>query len=202
MDGLLQVKFSVNSTISMAMKIYTKTGDKGSTSLIGGTKVSKAHLRIEAYGTVDELNSHIGLCKDLLADEYSKAILQEIQDRLFTIGSALASDPVKDTKMKIPDLMESDIAFLEKEIDTMEGKLPVMKSFILPGGHLTVSHIHIARCVCRRAERCCVRLDEEPNETHHLIIKYMNRLSDYLFILARYAALLLNVREIPWKPRM
>ncbi|HKZ68083.1 MAG TPA: cob(I)yrinic acid a,c-diamide adenosyltransferase [Chitinophagaceae bacterium] len=184
------------------MKIYTKTGDKGTTSLIGGTKVSKAHLRIESYGTVDELNSYIGLCKDLLADKNSTTILQEIQDRLFTIGSALACDPEKETKMKIPDLKEEDILLLEKEIDKMDEVLPSMKSFILPGGHPTVSHLHITRCICRRAERCCVRLEAENNEVEPIIIKYLNRLSDYLFVLARYAGHLLNIAELPWKPRI
>jgi cob(I)alamin adenosyltransferase len=186
----------------MAMKIYTKTGDKGTTSLIGGTKVSKAHLRIEAYGTVDELNSYLGLCKDLLTDTASKAILQEVQDRLFTIGAALACDPEKETKMKIPDLKEKDILLLEKEIDRMDETLPPMKSFILPGGHPTVSHIHIGRCICRRAERCCVRLEAEHHQVESNIIKYLNRLSDYLFVLARYATHQLKVEEIPWKPRM
>jgi cob(I)alamin adenosyltransferase len=187
--------------INMAMKIYTKTGDKGTTSLIGGTKVSKAHLRIEAYGTVDELNSYIGLCKDLSSDKKSNAVLQEVQDRLFTIGAALACDPEKETKMKIPDLKEEDITLLEKEIDMMNETLPPMKSFILPGGHITVSHIHISRCICRRAERCCVRLEAEQNEVESIIIKYLNRLSDYLFVLARYAGHLLNITELPWKPR-
>src|SRR4029079_3482632 len=144
----------------MSMKIYTKTGDGGTTSLIGGTKVSKAQLRIEAYGTIDELNSDIGLCKDLLGEQTS-AILQEIQDRLFTIGSALACDPEKETKMKIPDLKEDDITLLENEIDKMNDSRPAMKSFILPGGHPTVSHVHVARCICRRAERNCVRLQLE-----------------------------------------
>jgi len=185
----------------MAMKIYTKTGDGGTTSLIGGTKVSKAHLRIEAYGTVDELNSYIGLCKDLLKEQ-SSAVLQEIQDRLFTIGSALACDPEKETKMKIPDLKEGDVALLENEIDKMNEVLPPMKTFILPGGHPTVSHVHIARCVCRRAERSCVRLQTEKNEIEPIIPKYLNRLSDYLFVLARYTAHILNVSELPWKPRI
>jgi cob(I)alamin adenosyltransferase len=184
------------------MKIYTKTGDKGTTSLIGGTKVSKAHLRIETYGTVDELNSYIGLCKDLLTDKNSNKVLQEVQDRLFTIGAALACDPEKETKMKIPDLEEEDITLLEKEIDKMNETLPPMKSFILPGGHVTVSHIHISRCICRRAERCCVRLEAEQNEVEPIIIKYLNRLSDYLFVLARYAGHLLNIAELPWKPRI
>src|SRR5262249_38901438 len=170
----------------MASKIYTKTGDKGTTSLIGGTKVPKSHLRIESYGTVDELNSYIGLCKDLLSDEQGKAILLEIQDRLFTIGSSLASDPVKEPKMKIPDLKESDITLLEQEIDRMNEAIPPMKNFILPGGHPTLSHLHIARCVCRRAERCCVRLELENQEVEPITIKYLNRLSDYLFVLSRY----------------
>lgn len=184
------------------MKIYTKTGDKGTTSLIGGTKVSKSHLRIEAYGTVDELNSYIGLCRDLLTDNNSRAIIQEIQDRLFTIGSALACDPVKEPKIKIPDLKEDDITLLEKEMDKMNESLPPMKHFILPGGHPAVSHLHVARCVCRRAERCTVRLNEGADETEPIIIKYLNRLSDYLFVLARYASWQLKAEEIAWKPRV
>jgi cob(I)alamin adenosyltransferase len=199
---VLQFYSTLIQTIFMAMKIYTKTGDTGNTSLIGGTKVSKSHPRIEAYGTVDELNSYIGLCKDLLADKNSNSTLQEIQDRLFTIGAALACDPDKETKMKIPDLKEEDITLLEIEIDKMNDALPPMKSFILPGGHPTVSHLHVARCICRRAERCCVRLQIEKNEVEPIIPKYLNRLSDYLFILARYAALLLSVREMAWKPRI
>ena len=183
------------------MKIYTKTGDAGNTSLIGGTKVSKSHLRIEAYGTVDELNSYIGLCKDLLTDEDSVTRLQEVQDRLFTIGASLACDPEKEPKMTIPDLKESDVELLEKSIDKMNDSLPVMKHFILPGGHPTVSQLHIARCVCRRAERCVVRLANESPETQAIVIKYLNRLSDYLFVLARYAGHGLNVPEIPWRPR-
>ena len=186
----------------MAFKIYTKTGDKGTTSLIGGTKVSKAHLRIEAYGTVDELNSYIGLCKDLLTDEKGISVLQEIQDRLFTIGSALACDPDKETKLKIPDLKEEDITLLEKEMDAMDRALSPMKSFILPGGHSSISHLHVARCICRRAERCCVRLELEKNEVEPIIPKYLNRLSDYLFVLARYTGHLLKIADIPWKPRI
>jgi len=186
----------------MALKIYTKTGDKGTTSLIGGTKVPKSHIRIEAYGTVDELNSYIGLCRDMLSDENSRAVLQEVQDRLFTIGSSLACDPIKEPKMRIPDLKEEDVTLLEKEIDKMNEAIPAMKSFILPGGHITVSHLHIARCVCRRAERCCVRLELESLEVEQVILKYLNRLSDYLFVLARFAAFQLNTREIPWKPRV
>ena len=186
----------------MAIKIYTKTGDKGTTSLIGGTKVSKSHLRIEAYGTVDELNSYIGLCKDLLSDEAGKKILQEVQDRLFTIGSSLACDPIKEPKMRIPDLKETDVELLEKEIDRMDEIIQPMKSFILPGGHSTLSHLHIARCVCRRAERCCVRLELESLEVEEIILKYLNRLSDYLFVLSRYTGHQMKVKEIPWKPRI
>lgn len=186
----------------MAFKIYTKTGDKGTTSLIGGTKVPKSHLRIEAYGTVDELNSYIGLVRDLLTDEPGRITLQEIQDRLFTIGAALACDPVKETKMRIPDLKDSDISLLEQEIDRMEEALPAMKSFILPGGHATISQLHIVRCVCRRAERCCVRLELEGEEVEPGILQYLNRLSDYLFVLARYTGLQLQAPEIPWKPRV
>lgn len=186
----------------MSSKIYTKTGDKGTTSLIGGTKVSKSHLRIEAYGTVDELNSYIGLCRDLITDDTSRNTLQEIQDRLFTVGSSLACDPEKEPKMKIPDLKEADVVLLEQEMDRMNEAIPAMKNFILPGGHATVSHLHIARCVCRRAERCCVRLDTGTGEIEPLIIQYMNRLSDYLFVLARYVAHLLHAPEIAWKPRI
>lgn len=186
----------------MSSKIYTKTGDKGTTSLIGGTKVPKSHLRIEAYGTVDELNSYIGLCRDLISDEISRNILQETQDRLFTIGSSLACDPVKEPKMKIPDLKETDVSLLEKEMDRMNEEIPPMKNFVLPGGHTIVSHLHIARCVCRRAERCAVRLELETLEIEPLILKYLNRLGDYLFVLSRYIAHLLNAPEIAWKPRV
>jgi len=186
----------------MATKIYTKTGDKGSTSLIGGTKVPKSHSRIEAYGTVDELNSSIGLCRDLLDDEACRKLLLEVQDRLFTIGSSLACDPIKEPKMRIPDLKDGDVLLLENEIDRLNETLAPMKSFLLPGGHPTISQIHITRCVCRRAERCCVRLELESLEVEPIIIQYLNRLSDYLFILSRYAGKILNVPEIPWKPRV
>ncbi len=186
----------------MSSKIYTKTGDKGTTSLIGGTKVSKAHRRIEAYGTVDELNSFIGLCRDHLKTEPVPHVLQEVQDRLFTIGSALACDPEKEPKLKIPDLNEEDIIVLEKEMDKMNEILPPMRSFILPGGHIAASTLHVARCVCRRAERCCVRLQKKNEEIEPLIIIYLNRLSDYLFVLSRFVAFTLKAEEIPWKPRV
>ena len=186
----------------MAFKIYTKTGDKGTTSLIGGTKVPKSHLRIESYGTVDELNSHIGYCNDLIQHNETNHILKEIQDRLFTIGSSLATDPEKEPAMKIPDLKEEDILLLEKEMDKMDASLPVMKSFVLPGGHQVVSSLHIARCVCRRAERTCVRMQFEEMEVDPVVIKYLNRLSDYLFVLSRFMTKELNANEIPWKPRL
>jgi len=186
----------------VSSKIYTKTGDKGDTALIGGTKVPKSHLRIEAYGTIDELNSYIGLCKDLLVDKHNRNLLQEIQDRLFTIGSSLACDPEKEPKMRIPDLKETDITLLEDEMDRMNESVAPMKFFILPGGHPTLSHLHIARCVCRRAERCCERLQHENAEVAPIVIKYVNRLSDYLFVLGRYTGHLLNVPEIAWKPRV
>lgn len=186
----------------MAFKIYTKTGDKGKTSLIGGTKVPKSHYRIESYGTIDELNSYIGLVKDLLHPILQSSTLPEIQDRLFTIGSALACDPQKETPLKIPDLKPADILLLEAEMDQMDKSLEPMKSFILPGGHPTISTIHIARCVCRRAERLCVQLKEIGEQVDPLILQYLNRLSDYLFVLARYTGHLLAVPDIPWKPRV
>jgi cob(I)alamin adenosyltransferase len=186
----------------MSLKIYTKTGDAGKTSLIGGTKIPKNHVRIESYGTVDELNSFIGFVADQLEDETIKNNLKEIQDRLFTIGSSLACDPDKETGLKIPDLKESDIQFLEKEIDKMNAVLPVMKNFILPGGHPAVSSAHIARCVCRRAERICVAMKEENMFIEPIVIKYLNRLSDYLFMLARYIAHIKNAPETTWKPRV
>jgi cob(I)alamin adenosyltransferase len=278
----------------MATKIYTKTGDKGTTSLIGGTKVPKSHLRIESYGTIDELNSFIGLLRDQLAQagkaasilaslqrhtapaehpasaehtapaehppsagrtssakhpssadrisspeptapgensapakhpspagpatppatpqppesesrlpdlETIRAELLEIQDRLFTIGSSLACDPEKEPKLMIPDLKEEDITALEKSIDRMDNVLPAMKSFVLPGGHIAVSTTHVVRCVCRRAERCCVRMQEEGLFVEPLVIRYLNRLSDYFFEAARYTAYLLKTGELPWKPR-
>ena len=205
----------------MAFKIYTKTGDKGTTSLIGGTKVSKSNLRIDTYGIVDELNSFIGLLNDQVNDAGLTAavtayaaqptlppaaaetnLLREIQDRLFTIGASLACDPEKETKLAIPDLTESDLTLLETTIDAMETELPPMKSFLLPGGHVAVSTAHVARCVCRRAERSCVRMQDEQLSVEPLVLRYLNRLSDYLFVLARFIGHRLAVPEIPWKPRV
>lgn len=186
----------------MSLKIYTKTGDKGTTSLIGGTKVSKSHIRIESYGTVDELNSWIGVVIDHLTDTTTRETLKEVQDRLFTIGSSLACDPDKEPKLKIPDLHEEDVIFLEKEMDRMNESLPEMKAFILPGGTPAVSFAHVARCVCRRAERICVAMQNEGMEIEELVTKYLNRLSDYLFVVARYAGHLQNAEEVKWKARV
>lgn len=182
------------------MKIYTKNGDKGTTSLIGGTRVPKHSLRIESYGTVDELNSYIGLIRDQDIDKIYKTQLLEIQDRLFTIGSSLAADPEK-SKMKLPDLIESDVQFLEDKMDEMDDKLPELKFFILPGGNTTVSYCHLARCVCRRAERITTNLDEHEFVAP-IVMQYLNRLSDYLFVLGRKIALDLGAEEQAWRPRI
>ncbi len=184
----------------MAFKIYTKTGDKGNTSLIGGVKVPKNDDQIEAYGTVDETNSWIGLCRDLVEDAAAAALLTDIQNRLFVIGSLLACHPDKPVKMQLPHLHAEDIDMLEKAIDTMDEQLPAMKHFILPGGHPLVSYLHIARCVCRRAERCVVGLQNRGMVIDGLIIMFLNRLSDYLFVLSRYCAQKSGVAEIPWVP--
>ena len=182
------------------MKIYTKTGDHGTTSLFGGKRVSKADLRIDSYGTVDELNSYLGLLRDQEVNQKRKDVLIEIQDRLFTIGSILATEP-GNTKVKIPLLIESDITFLEVEMDRMEEMLPPMRFFVLPGGHASVSFGHVARTVCRRAERLAIALDEQE-KINPLVIKYLNRLSDYLFMLCRMMTFELKIEETPWKPRM
>ncbi|HTL83390.1 MAG TPA: cob(I)yrinic acid a,c-diamide adenosyltransferase [Bacteroidia bacterium] len=183
----------------MANRIYTKTGDKGQTSLIGGTRVPKHHIRIEAYGTVDELNSWVGLLRDEVNNDATKKLLIEIQDRLFTIGSLLAADPEK-SKMKLPELSMADITLLEKEIDAIDAVVPPMKSFVLPGGNVVVSHTHIARCVCRRAERNVTHLAENF-PVNEMIVQYLNRLSDYLFMLSRKLSHDLGAEEIPWVPR-
>ena len=184
----------------MDMKIYTKTGDKGETSLIGGTRVPKYHERIEAYGTVDELISYIGLIRDQSIDEHTKTVLIEIQDRLMTCASILATD-CEDCKVKIPELYKDDIEMLEREIDGMEKTLQPLQSFILPGGHSTVSFCHIARNVCRRAERNSIKVQNQFKNSEK-VIQYLNRLSDYLFVLSRKLSLDLKAKEIPWKPRI
>ena len=188
------------------MKIYTKTGDKGTTALFGGTRVPKHHIRIDSYGTVDELNSHIGLIRDQEIDTHYKDILIDIQDKLFVVGAILATDPEKAVlksgkeRLNIEKISSADIELLEKEMDSMNEALPQMTHFVLPGGHQTVSFCHIARCVCRRAERLASALNElEPFEANAL--KYLNRLSDYLFVLARKLSFDLKADEVKWVPK-
>ena len=188
------------------MKIYTKTGDKGTTALFGGTRVPKHHIRIDSYGTVDELNSHLGLLRDQQIDNHSEEIILKIQDRLLTIGSTLATDPKKaklksgKERLDIARISSEDIELLEQEMDKMNEELPPMTHFVLPGGHQTVSVCHIARCVCRRAERLATALYEiEPFEEQ--VLQYLNRLSDYLFVLARKLSKDLEAKEIQWIPK-
>ncbi|MGB1103087.1 MAG: cob(I)yrinic acid a,c-diamide adenosyltransferase [Crocinitomicaceae bacterium] len=185
------------------MKIYTKKGDTGTTGLIGGTRVVKHDVRIDAYGTVDELNSHLGLLRDRAVETTHKEMLIEIQDRLFTIGSWLATDPGKGG-MKLPEITSKDVELLETEMDKMDEELEPMKSFILPGGHETVSFCHIARCVCRRAERLVSALYEQTDGAgiDPVILAYLNRLGDYLFVYGRLISKKLGAEEIPWKPRV
>ena len=183
----------------MSQKIYTKTGDEGFTGLIGGTKIFKNDLRIESYGNVDELNCYMGLIGDYITDRDLKAMIATIQNKLFVVGSLLACDNNRDIKMKLPQLSEADVEELEKEIDAMNSQLPELKHFILPGGHLLVSSIHITRSVCRRAERSCVSLKEHHLFVEPLILQYLNRLSDYLFVLARFVGQQLKVEEVIWK---
>jgi cob(I)alamin adenosyltransferase len=182
----------------MSFKIYTKTGDTGETGLFGGARIPKNHHRVEAYGTVDELNSYIGLLRDLVETPEYRTVLKAIQDRLFTIGAVLASDPSK--SMATPDLRAEDIELLENQIDTMDADLPMLKNFILAGGHSTVSFCNIARTVCRRAERHVVALDA-VEKIGPLSIKYLNRLSDYLFVLGRKVGKDLGAEEIIWTSR-
>lgn len=181
------------------MKIYTKTGDEGKTSLFGGTRVSKANHRIETYGTVDELNSHLGMLRDQEVNKGRQEILKNIQQNLFVIGSQLATEK-KDPKYNLPELPDDAPGYLEREMDQMNETIPPMKNFILPGGHPSVSQCHITRCVCRRAERLTVLLAEHEEIDKNILI-YLNRLSDYLFVLARKIAHELGVEETPWKPQ-
>ncbi len=187
------------------MKIYTKTGDAGTTALFGGNRVPKHNARIESYGTVDELNSNIGMIRSQEIDEHSKNILIQIQNKLFTIGSTLATSPDKAVlrsgkeRLKIEKINEDHISLLEQEMDAMNDVLPDLTHFILPGGNTAVSYCHIARTVCRRAERRVTHLNEmEPIDP--IVIKYLNRLSDYLFVLARKLSKDLNAEEIQWIP--
>lgn len=181
------------------MKIYTKRGDTGETSLIGGDRVPKHHIRIETYGTVDELNSYLGILRSFVKDSNNSKVLSEVQDRLFTIGSLLASAP--GSKMIVPDLHEADCTALEAAIDFMNEELPELRAFVLPAGSAEIAHCHVARCICRRAERLTVHLNE-MQEIEPLIIQYLNRLSDYLFVLGRYTGLKQGVEEVNWTPRI
>lgn len=187
------------------MKVYTKTGDKGTTALFGGTRVPKYHIRIDSYGTVDELNSYLGLIRDQEINDVYKKQLIHIQDKLFTVGAILATDPEKavlkngNDRLNIPKISDEDVAFLEDSIDEMEQFLPPMTHFVLPGGHTTVSYCHISRCVCRRAERLATELNDiEPTDV--MVLKYLNRLSDYLFVLARKLTFDLKAEEVKWIP--
>ena len=181
------------------MKIYTKTGDGGKTSLVEGTRISKSDLRIEAYGTVDELNSFLGLVADHDVNKARYDFLKSIQYNLFVIGANLASDPSKRAD-KVPPVQTEDILALEKSMDEMDSKLPELKHFILPGGHVAVSLAHVCRTICRRAERCVVRLSE-ADEVPELVATYLNRLSDFFFVLSRMMSLELGVQEVKWVPR-
>ena len=187
------------------MKIYTKTGDKGQTSLFGGTRVAKYNLRIEAYGTVDELNSYLGLIRDQAIDKHSQEILIAIQTELFALGAMLATPPEKEVlksgkeRLNIDKVASKSVALLENEIDKMNETLPQMTHFVLPGGHTTVSFCHISRCICRRAERIVTQLSDESTVDEQILI-YLNRLSDYLFVLARKLTFDNNAKEIQWIP--
>ncbi len=182
------------------MKIYTRTGDKGNTTLVGGKQVPKTHIRIEAYGTVDELIAHTGMIKDMWNNPEMDTILNEIQDRLMTCAAILASD-CENCRVSIPEIREQDISTLENEIDRMEVVLPPLRSFVLPGGHILSSQCHIARTVCRRAERQIIRLSSElfvPDT----VIRYINRLSDYYFVLSRKVLHDNNREDTPWNPKL
>jgi len=187
------------------MKIYTKTGDSGETSLFGGTRVSKSHIRIDTYGTVDELNSYIGLIKDQNIEQDHKEFLIKIQNNLFVIGAFLATPEEGEllkngkSRLNLPVFGEQEIGELEQEIDFLDNQLPQMTHFVLPGGHVSVSHCHVARAICRRAERICVLLSENVT-VNTGVISYLNRLSDYLFVLARMLSKQLQADEIQWIP--
>jgi cob(I)alamin adenosyltransferase len=183
----------------MALKIYTKTGDKGETALFGGKRVPKSHLRVDAYGTVDELNSFVGMLRDAVESAHVRKVLHDVQNRLFNLGAHLASDP--DKAPPTPDLLPQDVEQLEKEMDQMDEQLPPLKNFILPGGHQTVSVCHVCRTVCRRAERLTVALQYAGEPVDDIATQYLNRLSDYFFVLARYLAMELGAEEVIWKIR-
>lgn len=180
------------------MKIYTKTGDSGKTSLLGGSRVAKYHLRIEAYGTVDELNAHVGLLASYDIAHHHRSTLITVQDHLFTIGAQLATEP-GEKKFKVPKITNDHVLFLEKGIDAMEEELPAMRNFILPGGDMAVAQAHVARCVCRRAERIVLHLKDESDVPEPIPV-YLNRLSDFLFVLSRKLGMERDAKEMPWIP--
>ncbi len=185
----------------MPLKIYTKKGDQGKTSLLGGQRVSKGSLRIAAYGSVDTLNAYVGWVRDWQDKKEVIKRLTTIQRKLFTIGALLAVDADKSSKMKLPEIKPQDIEDLEKDIDRMEEDLPPLQSFILPGGHQAVSACHLARCHCREAERNCVVLGDIGEDIPEFVIPYLNRLSDYFFVLSRWTAQQLNIKETEWEGR-
>ncbi|MCY7328016.1 MAG: cob(I)yrinic acid a,c-diamide adenosyltransferase [Saprospiraceae bacterium] len=180
------------------MKIYTKTGDRGETALFGGRRVLKSHLRVDTYGTVDELNAYLGWLRDLVEPPPLREMLAQIQHRLFTVGAHLASDP--QNQLPTPDLLPQDLESLEMAMDTMDAALPPLRNFILPGGHPAVSACHVCRTVCRRAERLVVAL-HETEMVEPIVLQYLNRLSDYFFLLARQLAHDLGAEEVIWKTR-
>ncbi len=183
----------------MAFRIYTKTGDKGETALFGGKRVPKSHLRVDAYGTVDEMNAFIGLLRDAVEDTAVKNILATVQHRLFSVGAHLASDP--DKQLPTPGLIPEDISLLENDMDQMDSALPPLRNFILPGGHSTVSICHICRTVCRRAERLVVALAQSGEPVEEIVVQYLNRLSDWFFVLSRKLAKDLKAEEVIWQQR-
>ncbi|PTM14070.1 MAG: cob(I)yrinic acid a,c-diamide adenosyltransferase [Bacteroidetes bacterium] len=182
------------------MKIYTKTGDEGETGLFGGQRVAKDDRRLAAYGTLDELNAFVGLLRDGQSEEAVRDTLFQIQNRLFSLGAYLATPAKAAAPAPVPDVTDTDILLLEQEMDRMDTALEPLRNFILPGGHPLVSYAHLARTVCRRAERSCVSLHRD-SPLHPLLLQYLNRLSDYFFMLARYSAKSLGVEEVAWKGR-
>lgn len=185
-------------------KIYTKTGDNGTTSLVGGIRINKDSVRLEAYGTIDELSSHIGMLVSLLETNNHTSIpetietLENIQCKLFNIGTYLATDTSQTPIYESAKLYPEEITFIEKHIDEITANLPEINSFILPGGNIAASQCHICRTVCRRAERCIIALSNETEISNH-IIRYVNRLSDYFFVLARNINILFNTKEKIWQ---
>lgn len=181
--------------------VYTKTGDKGTTALIGGTRVKKHNQRLNAYGTVDELNSFIGMIRSYNIDAHTQETIIAIQNELFVIGAYLATDTsVSDLRSKL-NCDEKKIEFLELEMDQMEANLPPLSNFVLPGGHPVVAYCHICRTICRRTERIVSEL-AEGMEIDNWVLRYLNRLSDYFFVLSRYMTNFYQVKEIPWQPKL